>query len=667
MEIRKIMILVFLATFFGCTANKIKDEYKLEKAKISQKSEFILNESIINIIDKSVFEVVKLKPTEDNLKYEKELPLDRIPFAIRNDKYIPYGTAFAIAENKFITAAHVLGLEDKSQNPEYYIRDKEKNVYKIDKIYKYSSAKDFVVFSVENKKVKSVLKINEKFNKNRPVFTVGNALGEGIVIRNGSLTSVTPEEENGEWNLIRFSAPASPGNSGGPLLDENGNVIGVILRKSENENLNYALPLEVVNKFEENKAIVHYRLRFQFSNYQRTKNDIYDYETNLPKKYNKLQNELIENYKKCYNGKIKEVFTEKEEEVFPNGENSLDLLNSSFDSDFPMLICQDEDNFWKAFETETETTDLKKDGWVEYGNIAGITFFGIRRPKNLKLKDLYDDSKILTDLMLKGIPISRNVAGENIKIKSFGKSDFSEDYMDNYNRKWIINKWDMKYNDSQLVTFSLPVPGGVVGMVAMSTTNIIYYYVENLKKYTDFIYLSYTGTFKDWKEYLKLKEYYPDIFKNVEITYNKESLNLKTDDVILDLKDNFFTYTDDSILQANTTYWNDEGKVKWDIGGILVSEKESFDDIFYYERVIKPQEGLSKDYFEEWENVVQGKADYNNECYFNDGTTIIGKSIPVENENVNYRYTIGLELRGKKDEIIDKKFDELSKSLKFIR
>ena len=36
------------------------------------------------------------------------------------------------------------------------------------------------------------------------VFTVGNAGGEGIVIRGGTLTPPTPERANGEWNDLRL-------------------------------------------------------------------------------------------------------------------------------------------------------------------------------------------------------------------------------------------------------------------------------------------------------------------------------------------------------------------------------------------------------------------------------------------------------------------------------
>src|SRR5262245_40879894 len=56
----------------------------------------------------STFEVVMRKPETDSLTYERPLPLDLLPYSQRSDKYISIGTAFAIGENRFVTASHVL-------------------------------------------------------------------------------------------------------------------------------------------------------------------------------------------------------------------------------------------------------------------------------------------------------------------------------------------------------------------------------------------------------------------------------------------------------------------------------------------------------------------------------------------------------------------------------
>ena len=46
--------------------------------------EAVLSPEVLKKINGAVFEVVVLKPEEGKLEYEKKLPMERIPFAIRN-------------------------------------------------------------------------------------------------------------------------------------------------------------------------------------------------------------------------------------------------------------------------------------------------------------------------------------------------------------------------------------------------------------------------------------------------------------------------------------------------------------------------------------------------------------------------------------------------------
>ena len=194
----------------------------------------------------STFEVVAAKPEADPLTYEKPLPLDLLPFKERNDKFQSIGTAFLIAPNQFVTAAHVLGAAAGSQYGALSLRDASGRTYPIAEVLKYSSSKDLAVFSVQHAPEVAPLEIRGRPPLNSPVFAVGNAFGEGIVIRDGLYTSDSPEELEGRWNWLRFSAAASPGNSGGPLVDPLGRVIGVVLRKSPSENLNFAIAMDQV-------------------------------------------------------------------------------------------------------------------------------------------------------------------------------------------------------------------------------------------------------------------------------------------------------------------------------------------------------------------------------------------------------------------------------------
>lgn len=193
----------------------------------------------------ATFEVVLRKPTGDPLSYEKPLPFDLIPYQQRTDKYQPVGTAFAVGPDTYVTAAHVLEAAVDSQYGNPALRAADGKVYPIASIEKFSADEDFAVFTLAGAPSAARLTLSRTPQLNEPVFAVGTALGEGVVIRDGLFTSETPEDQDGRWKWIRFSAAASPGNSGGPLLDALGNVIGIVIAKSPNENLNYALPIGI--------------------------------------------------------------------------------------------------------------------------------------------------------------------------------------------------------------------------------------------------------------------------------------------------------------------------------------------------------------------------------------------------------------------------------------
>ena len=77
------------------------------------------------------------------------------------------------------------------------------------------------------------------------IYVIGHPEGLNFSISNG-IVSRTPGDE-----VLQVSAPVSPGNSGGPLYDEFGNLLGVVVSKvarsmdPEAENLNFAVSTDV--------------------------------------------------------------------------------------------------------------------------------------------------------------------------------------------------------------------------------------------------------------------------------------------------------------------------------------------------------------------------------------------------------------------------------------
>src|SRR5262249_17439747 len=73
------------------------------------------------------------------------------------------------------------------------------------------------------------------------IFVIGHPEGLNFSVSNG-IVSRTPGND-----VLQISAPVSPGNSGGPVYDEYGNLLGVVTSKvarsmePEAENLNFAI------------------------------------------------------------------------------------------------------------------------------------------------------------------------------------------------------------------------------------------------------------------------------------------------------------------------------------------------------------------------------------------------------------------------------------------
>lgn len=612
-----------------------------------------LNKNIYDIINESVFEIVLKKINSDSLKYEKPLPYNLLPFSVRNDDYISIGTAFAISQITFMSAAHVFFLENESQYNNFYIRDKQGKVYEIDQIIKYSNLKDYILFTVKDLKVNKTLKINYNIEINEPVYAVGNALGEGIIIRDGVLTSLTLEKENGQWEWLRFSAAASPGNSGGPLLDKNGDIIGIITMKSPNENLNYALQLKEIHKDRNNLAIFKQKLIYSLPNMTKKKPCKFDYQSLLPKNYLDLKKEVSNKFLEFTENTLKSLLTENNETIFPKGKGSLNLLHTVITSTFPRIISEGEDGNWDAYiPKETKTSDLSNNGFIQYGNMMGIDLIYFNKPDDFKLVDLYQDSKLFMDLILKGIAFNRKFMNQDIRISSLGKAHEEYDYFDSYKRKWLVKTWLLEYMDSKLLSFSLVIPNGLISLIKIAQTgNINSGYLQDMKVLTDFIYLSYYGSFNQWSEFFENKEYLPEVLQNIDFFYEKDKkLNFKSNNLTFEINNKFFEISDKSYMYLQLTYIKENKEVVWDIGSIIVGEHKDNKNFFSIFKKIKPEEGLKDVFINDWNKLINKQFPYNNSAQQYEGSTFIYKLHDYyENKNkndLNYIYFTFLGMEG---------------------
>ncbi len=627
----------------------------------------------LEAVSNAVLEVVVPKPEKDSLRYEKPLPMDLVPYSIRTDKYYSIGTAFAISPTRFVSAAHVMLIGSGSQFKEAYLRDRKGAIYGIDKIIKYSRNRDFVVFTLKNWTAARYLPVNETPQLNQKVFAVGNALAQGIVIRDGLYTSNTPEEEAGEWQWVRFSAAASPGNSGGPLLDKDGKVIGIVLRKSENENLNYALPIAEVMRAPENLAVIHMKMKYVLDNMDMTEVETFHKEIPLPKTYGQLDTEATRSIARFSETLLKKLLAENRQNIFPNGKGSTALLNVDYNAVFPNMIMKDEDGNWDAFSAkDPKGADLGNNGYLSYGQIGSTYYFFIHKPDDVPMKKFTSDSKLFMDLILKGVYIYREIGSEKVKIVSMGKAHEEYPFTDSYGRIWTVRTWRQEYNDRMFVVFSLPVPGGCIAMVRVDQTgDVTSAHIPDLKVLTDFIYLSYYGTFKEWREFLALKDKLPSIFSTLDIQIeNGKRFRFASRRFSASYGPELMSVTDNSDLTLRFSYFRDRRKTVWDVDGIVIGDDKHNKICYTVFRFAKPPKELPDKFQSGWEDVAEQKFPYNRSAYYKDEYTIIsavygGTAPRKDNVPRTLLYTVGYSTRGKMEQAqMDAKLDGFLQNLK---
>ena len=152
------------------------------------------------------------------------------------------GSGFFITPKKIVTNAHVV---EGAYSAEVFT---DNGYYDQVTILSSDEDVDLAVISV-NAENEVPLQINQgaELKPGQRVIAIGNPLGLEKTLSDGLISAVRKIEH---LQLLQITAPISPGSSGGPLLDENGQVIGVVSATiHEGQNLNFAIGTETLSIF----------------------------------------------------------------------------------------------------------------------------------------------------------------------------------------------------------------------------------------------------------------------------------------------------------------------------------------------------------------------------------------------------------------------------------
>ena len=564
-------------------------------------------------IQAATFEVVAAKPVDDPLRYEKPLPFDLLPFQQRNDKYYSIGTAFAIGDGRYVTAAHVLMTGANSLWGPPALRDNGGKVYAIDEVVKFSMQQDFVVFTLAEQPAAGVLEIDTGAAAGQTVYSVGNAYGTGVVLRDGLYTSDTPEQQDGRWNWMRFSAAASPGNSGGPLLDQDGRVIGVVMAKSPNENLNYALPIGLLMDAPEGVADIDVRVSYQFDVFDSTLSDTFKERFALPLSLDAFFDTFMQRSGAYYDVQLAALLDQQRERLFPNGEGSTRLLHEIADmGDFPKVIARNSNGAWVLAGKEERNLRLSANGYLASGSFGRSMLFHLRKPDDITAQALYTDPVVPMGLLLKSGFIKRNVGSDNVMVTSLGKPLLDTAHLDAWGRRWQVREWPLPYANARLLVLALPVPNGYVGLVRYGTSVQAYDQLINAKALADFIYVNYDGTLAQWREYLQQPALHPAALADIDIDFEYgKRFSYESPRMDLATTPELQAIAADSVLTLGFAFFRDGGDVTWDAAELWMSAKANDPNYIMAVRSQAPAASMDDDDRNEWDRIANRRHPYN--------------------------------------------------------
>lgn len=119
------------------------------------------------------------------------------------------------------------------------------DIYDQVRVRAFDQRKDLAILQVTAFGLPTVpLGVSDNLSIGEPVVLIGNPLGLEASVSSGLISGI---RDAGGFSVIQTDAAANPGNSGGPLLNSQGQVIGVLSFKLKGaESLNFVIPVNYV-------------------------------------------------------------------------------------------------------------------------------------------------------------------------------------------------------------------------------------------------------------------------------------------------------------------------------------------------------------------------------------------------------------------------------------
>lgn len=158
-----------------------------------------------------------------------------------SDLYYNLGSGFFIDTGVVATNFHVIDGASKIN-----IKTYDNSSYVVEEVLGYDEARDIAILKVNT--TNEVLKINQRgVTIGEQIYIIGSPLGLTGTFADGLVASDSRVMDNVDY--IQVTAPMSQGNSGGPLLNVYGEVMGInTWQYVDGQNLNFSINIAEIEK-----------------------------------------------------------------------------------------------------------------------------------------------------------------------------------------------------------------------------------------------------------------------------------------------------------------------------------------------------------------------------------------------------------------------------------
>lgn len=156
------------------------------------------------------------------------------------------GSGFFVAPNIVATNYHVM---EGAKSANCYMNNSNIK-YKVDGYLGADKSVDLILLKVSTLDKPAIKFASTNISIGQSVYVIGSPKGFPATISDGIISGMRDFEG---YKLIQMTAPISPGSSGGPVLNANGELIGIsVSQLKDGQNINFAIPksyLEILLNF----------------------------------------------------------------------------------------------------------------------------------------------------------------------------------------------------------------------------------------------------------------------------------------------------------------------------------------------------------------------------------------------------------------------------------